>query len=166
MKSNFQMIVPKSIDRKAQTAAIDAALIFIGFEVMSDMENATHGWESETKWDVKGPRTYHGDREWVYETDSVPFLYVNDGTEGPYPIPKQPRPIGQPLHFLTDYAPRTTPGAPFSGGPGQSMGPWRSAHQVMHPGIEARNFTGQSAEKRNKELADKVQQLLNNEGSL
>ena len=69
------------------------------------------------------------------------WKYVNEGTKGPYPIPKNPKPIGDPLKFRMGYAPRTSPGGRF-GGPGKASGPWRSARQVEHPGIKARDFTG------------------------
>jgi len=158
-----EMIVPSPINFKEITQAIDAALIETGHTVvLPRMDNAVHGWANQNipNWKEIGPRTKAGNREWIYRTKDTPFLWVNDGTAGPYPIPKSPKPPGQALKFQTDYRPRTTPGAPFSGGPGIAVGPWRSSSQVMHPGIEARDFTGMAAEESDDDLPVDTQKSL------
>lgn len=83
-----------------------------------------------------------GGARWVeLRTTSVPFCYVNEGTEGPYPIPKAgPKPGGLGP-FQIGYVPRTTPGSLRSGS-SRRFGPWVRPKRVMHPGIEARDFTG------------------------
>lgn len=73
------------------------------------------------------------------------FSYVDQGTEGPYPIPKFPRinpQTGKPmlLKFRTGYSARTAPVARFRIGSGRASGPWVAPAQVHHPGIEARLF--------------------------
>jgi hypothetical protein len=167
MPVKVQMIQPSPIKLPEITRMVDFALIEIGHSVvMPAMANATYGWSDEPTWKEIGPRTKDGAREWIYQTTDTPFLWVDEGTEGPYPIPKSPKPPGSPLRFQTDYRPRTTPGAPFSGGPGVAMGPWRSAHQVMHPGIEARNFTGMAAETSDSKLPREMQRALDKVGSI
>lgn len=163
----IKMIQPDPINLKEVTQGIDAALIETGHAVvLPRMDSATHGWVNPTDWKEIGPRTKDGNREWIYQTLSTPFIWVDEGTEGPYPIPKQPKPPGQALKFRTDYRPRTTPGAPFSGGPGVAVGPWRSAEQVMHPGIEERNFTGMAAEECEDKLPNNTQRSVDRTRSL
>lgn len=65
--------------------------------------------------------------------------WVNEGTKGPYPIPKFP--TGKLLRFQTGYQPHTKAIAKHHQGSGEATGGWVSAGQVMHPGIEAREFT-------------------------
>lgn len=73
------------------------------------------------------------------------FNYVDQGTDGPYPIPKFIRPAtqtsaGSMLTFRTGYNARTAPVAKHHQGSGRATGPFVSKPQVMHPGIEAREF--------------------------
>lgn len=73
------------------------------------------------------------------------YNYVDQGTDGPYPIPKFIRPAtqtsaGSMLTFRTGYNARTAPVARHHQGNGRASGPWVSKPQVMHPGIEAREF--------------------------
>lgn len=94
-------------------------------------------WTSESEVISDGLQlaTYAGGK------DGQIWQYVNEGTKGPYPIPKSIMP-GTILTFQTGYQPRTKPGGVF-GGPGKATGPWRRAKQVQHPGIKARDFTGE-----------------------
>ena len=72
------------------------------------------------------------------------FGYVDQGTKGPYKIPKVPKtPDSKPplLVFRTGYQPLTQPIAKAHVGTGQASGPWRRARQVTHPGIKGRHFS-------------------------
>lgn len=79
--------------------------------------------------------------EQVSEGFSVGDLWkaLDEGTKGPYPIPKQPKGKGS-LAFQTNYQPHTRPIA-RGGGPGRATGPMAFPKQVMHPGIKARKFS-------------------------
>ena len=72
----------------------------------------------------------------VVFTDQV-FAWLNEGTKGPYPIPKDGPRL---LVFPSGYRAKTVPNTLFS----KSGGPFGSTvfanTQVMHPGIEPRNF--------------------------
>lgn len=71
------------------------------------------------------------------------FTWVDQGTEGPYPIPKTPKTATDKPPFLAfqlDYQPKTLPIAQAHVGPGAASGDWVFARQVMHPGIEGRHF--------------------------
>ncbi len=67
------------------------------------------------------------------------FGYVDQGTKGPYLIPKFPRP-GRMLKFQTGYSAFTQPVARYNVGSGRSFGSWVSKKQVVHPGIKKRDF--------------------------
>lgn len=61
--------------------------------------------------------------------------------KSPYPIrPKRTNTKGV-LSFRTGYQPRTAPVAKFNVGMGRATGGWVSKKEVMHPGIEPREFT-------------------------
>lgn len=73
------------------------------------------------------------------------FNYVDQGTKGPYRIPKFIRPETQTakpvlLKFRTGYNARTAPVAKHHQGSGRASGAWVSKRQVTHPGIRARKF--------------------------
>ena len=67
------------------------------------------------------------------------FKYVDQGTKGPYLIPKFPRP-GRLLKFQPGYSAFTQPVARYNVGSGRSFGSWVSKKQVVHPGIKKRDF--------------------------
>lgn len=67
------------------------------------------------------------------------YRFVDAGTRGPYIIrPKKP---GGRLRFQTGYDAKTMPIAKGHVGTGGYSGEWVSASQVVHPGIEAREFS-------------------------
>ena len=72
------------------------------------------------------------------------FRYVDRGT-GKYGPKKRayfiyPR-FAPMLKFQTGYVPRTQPIAKFNVGPGKAFGAWVTTPFVLHPGIQAREFT-------------------------
>ena len=101
---------------------------------------------------------------WIVATDNQIYIWLNDGTKGPYPIPK-----GRSGHltFPSGYKAKTTPGTLFS----QSGGSYGSTvhifGQVMHPGIKARGWdkdsgfpTRQKLEQLGlKEVVDELESL-------
>lgn len=106
-------------------------------------------------------------RVWVDVAGSAKeiFHYVDQGTGkwGPkkseYPIPKQVTP-GKLLKFRTGYSPRTAPKAKITGGSGSANGPWVSTEQVMHPGIEPRNFTDKVTEELNPSFERRIENAI------
>jgi hypothetical protein len=162
--AQIKMIVPGDIKIRDVQTSIDVALVKASALIRAQLDVGTAGWEQENKpaWKITGPRTRGTAREWEMSTESTPYLWVNDGTKGPYPIPKTGvQPPRRPLRFKTGYVPKTTPGSPFSSGPGVAVGPWRSAKQVMHPGIEPRDFTGQAVEDADDDVTGTIQLELN-----
>ncbi len=144
----IEMIQPEPLDLAAIEKAIDAALADGLKIVEGDIRQATNTWKQENKPTLlkTGPRTLAGDRVATVQTSSTPFVYVDEGTKGPYPIPKAgPKPGGLGP-FQIGYVPKSTPGS-LSSGPGGSFGPFVSPGQVMHPGIKPRGFFRTSGEK-------------------
>ncbi len=75
------------------------------------------------------------------------WVWVDRGTKGPYRIPKIIRP-GQPLlRFRTGYSARTQPTAKYNVGTGFRFGRWVTKQQIIHPGIKARRFGKDFAER-------------------
>lgn len=70
------------------------------------------------------------------------FQWVDKGTK-PYVIRPRKKPA---LAFRANYRPRTKYRAKSQQGPGTANGPWQHAQKVNHPGIEARDFSGQIAD--------------------
>jgi len=155
----FKFIKPKGISIDKMRKAIDQGLLATAAVVKVDMELATGTWEPETKpkW-VEKLRTVQGTREWSYMTDSTPFVWVNNGTAGPYPIPKLPKMEGS-LAFQEGFIPKTIPGR-LMAGPGASFGKFVYAKQVMHPGIKARHITEDETERIKKDAAWRVQDAI------
>jgi hypothetical protein len=126
---NIKREVEKTMDHKDKPELLDY------FTRITDL------WEHEVTFQARKRITEKEVSLYVYPTgeNKMLWIWVSGGTKGPYPIPKQPRPRGSPLRFRTEYKPRTGRGYRYKG-PGKAVGPWRSAHQVMHPGIKSREF--------------------------
>lgn len=162
------MIVPGPINIQEIRMAVDTGLVETQkVTVEADMETVTETWGQNTKpaWETVGPRTLKDGRAIDYKTSDTPFLWVNDGTKGPYPIPKSgPHPKGLGP-FQVEYIPKTQPKT-LQSGPGGRFGPFISPKRVMHPGIEAREFTTISALRAEERLGGIIQQKLNEVRSL
>ena len=144
-----EMIQPTPFDLKAIEQAIDDALEDAAGIVEGDIQRVTGGWKPENKPALgkTGPRTEGGDRVLTIKTTSTPFVYVSEGTEGPYPIPKAgPKPGGLGP-FQVGYVPMTVPGSLRPLLHAVRYGPWVRPKRVMHPGIKARKFFQMSGEK-------------------
>ena len=97
-----------------------------------EFDKTTATWDHKPAW-VKSQQGI----SWAYYTVDQIYNWVSLGTAGPYPIPKAGP--GK-LAFPSGYKAKTTPNVVHSS-PGGSFGPTVFVTgQVMHPGIEARNF--------------------------
>lgn len=156
-----RMKKPEPIKLPEVRASIDMGLQTSGEIVKTDYKLSTGTWETETtpKWTERKPRLSKGNRVWSYKTKDNPFVWVDDGTEGPYPIPKTPKVGRSSLRFQTGFIPKTRPGK-LPAGPGAHFGPYTFPKQVMHPGIEPRNISQQVAEGADDHLSKSVQREL------
>lgn len=93
------------------------------------------------------------------------FIYVDKGTgkwgksKAPYPIPKVVTP-GKYLRFQTGYSAKTGAGAKINVGTGAKSGDWVTKEQVMHPGIEPRNFTGTVFDELKPSFTQRIENAL------
>lgn len=119
----------------------------------ADFKLTYWNWKDENQptWEEVGPRSVGGDLTWKYTTTSTPFIWVDLGTEGPYPIPKNPDPMRR-LKFRTGFVAKTTPGKLMSG-MGGSFGDWVSPIQVEHPGIDPREFSVTVKKNQDKHMS-------------
>lgn len=131
-------IAPKSFAR-SEKAALDSILIQAAGQAAAAYIPSYHNWEEVNQPDFKlsGPKTVNGNRELEYSTTSTPYVWVDNGTDGPYEIHAKNFPV---LSFKPDSKPKTQPGKLMSM-PGFSGSQWRSAESVIHPGITPRHFT-------------------------
>lgn len=118
-------------------------------------------WKNKPRFDVRvsnrnnilrlvvEPQANHEGQVW---------RWVDEGTAGPYPIrPKKP---GGKLKFRGTYQARTRPVAQYGQGDGKAHGDWATKDQVMHPGIDAREF-GEAAKNRFKpEFARRINNAI------
>lgn len=86
-----------------------------------------------------------GDREGAQK-----WLWLNDGTKKNYPIEAKNAPF---LVFRDGrgFTPKTKVKS-FSSGPGANTGEFVSKKKVIHPGIEARDWTGEIVKRRKKKF--------------
>lgn len=144
MASQIVFIKPDNIDITKAKAAIDAGLLTCMQIVKADYALFTGTWETENQpeWEEKW-RTKQGSRELERSTESNPMVWIDDGTKGPYPIPKSGF---AKLAFQEGFVPKTQPRKVMSG-PGARFGKMVFAGKVMHPGIKPRNISEEIAER-------------------
>lgn len=82
------------------------------------------------------------------------WVWLNDGTKKDYPIVAKNAPF---LVFRDGrgFRPKTKVKT-FSSGAGANNGPWIRKKQVTHPGIEARDWTGEIAKRRRKKFTQRI----------
>ena len=135
------MIVMKSI-KPARIKAQDMRLALLGgmrrtgTKIKKDFAKTTATWEKKPKFEVLVSLTGPGPVVLV-DTDDQVYAWVSEGTKGPYPIPKAGPGI---LAFRPGYVAKTEPNVLGSKAGGAYGDRIVRNMQVMHPGIEARNF--------------------------
>lgn len=131
-------IKPDPINFAEVRRDLDDALLAGVEEVKALAYMTYHNWESENypEFKVDGPKTVAGVRQVEYSTVSTPYVWVEDGTRGPYPIKAKNVPM---LKYKLGGMPKTKPGRfqSMAGAPGAML---RQSKEVTHPGIEARDF--------------------------
>lgn len=134
---------------KIVRAALVKELTQTSFALAAGLTASVQGWKKKPKFkpviEIK-PKLLRADVNIEGSKELVNiFHYVDKGTGkfGPkkssYII--QPKVEGGMLRFRTGYKPRTKAIAKANVGPGKATGPFRSAKEVVHPGIKGRKFT-------------------------
>jgi len=92
-------------------------------ELLTYFTRITNLWKHKVAFQARKRITAQGITLYVYPTGPNKMLWV----------------WSFPLRYRKGYKPRTGRGYRYRG-PGKATGPWRSRHQVEHPGIKAREF--------------------------
>lgn len=148
-----------NIDVASMKVAVDTALLALLDRASRILLSTYHNWDDKPVWKKVGPRTVNGNRELIYQTDSTPYVWVDEGTDGPYTISPKNAPF---LRFKVGGKPMTWKGSMMStaGVPGTA---WRTALSVEHPGIESRDFTETAAKELEGIAADSIQAAIDKE---
>lgn len=114
----------------------------IGRDVEAEFKKVTEDWEHKVKFksNVDIGRDFIELKTKAAGPNKDIFNFVDKGTEGPYEI-KPKNPDGY-LVFQNGYSAKTAPMAKYKQGTGQSSGSWAKKKSIIHPGIEARDFSG------------------------
>lgn len=103
--------------------------------IKKDFQSTTDTWEHKPVFEEM--ISLKGGPSVLVATDDQIYNWVDNGTDGPYPIPpKDPNGV---LVFNVNFTAKTIPGV-IGSRPGGKYGPKRKHKAVMHPGIEARHF--------------------------
>lgn len=141
----FRVIKAKPINWAAFKKEIERALdAQVKLDLIAYFKKVVKSWKHQPQFKAKKsikPDSMSVD-VFPIGSDAQIWRYVSQGTRGPYPIPKTPRPYH--LRFLWggygSYKARTLPNGTYNG-PGRVIGgKIHRPKQVSHPGIKARNF--------------------------
>jgi len=147
----------KRIDTAALQKAADHVLLRAGEQIVEELDDVVADWEDTPRFKLYGPRWSSKSRRgktrevmvvpWPGEEASQKFIWVDQGTKGPYTIKAKNAPY---LVFKVPTAPMTLPMPRMIGGvgprrqrtPAGEMGEahFVSVEEVTHPGIEPRHF--------------------------
>lgn len=135
----IKAITPKGINLKLHETALRDALLGGARRADNLFNQSYFTWEAENQPEFKTstPKIVDGDLVVEHSTKDTPYVYVSNGTPGPYTI--TPKHAGGFLRFKAGGHPKTFPNKLVAtmGMPGTD---WHTAASVQHPGIEARNF--------------------------
>jgi hypothetical protein len=96
----------------------------------------------------------------VWTEDQI-YQWVDEGTKGPYPIPKIPSKT-KGLAFMVGGEPKTRPNVDTAGPgrPGNKLVVLPVGMQVQHPGIEPRNFTKNIRKWHSKDFYKRIDKAI------
>ena len=158
MATHVKFIVPGPYRPSKIREAIAFGLSRTGELVKVDYALATSTWEAGNvpEWQEQTPRLEGGALVWKYTTESTPFVYVDNGTVGGYPIV----PVNAKfLRFTEGFIPKTKPGRLLPG-PGARFGDYQFRKKVIHPGVEPRDMSGEVADRADMVLAKFILESL------
>jgi len=137
----FEAIVPKQFDTSIFGKSMKKTLKKLAKQALADFNITTTNWEEQVEFKIDGPFTRGKDLHIAVGTDNIIWGWVDRGTEQ-HVISATKSKDGL-LHFQPTERLIGTRTYPGSLGSGQiRRGAWRTARSVIHPGIEARDFTG------------------------
>ena len=149
MQFKLTPIIPRPLNVSGLQQALINGMRDVGQRIREDFEDTTKTWNHQPKFEPAFPIPQVGaDKISVAtETDDKIYGWVNDGTnvgKPPYPI----RPHNPPfaLAYNKSFIPKTFPGI-IGSGVGYSGGGRVLAKEVLHPGVEPRDFVGHIGDK-------------------
>lgn len=142
-------------------------LLIAGTDIADDFRGAVSNWTNKPSFRPKlsYDRTFYQVTVFPSGKGEKIFKYVDLGTglwgkhHRKYPIPKIIVP-GKYLRFQTGYSAKTAPIARGNVGNGARFGNWVTKVQVMHPGIEPREFSRQFLEDLTPSLKERLDSAL------
>lgn len=146
--------VPKKhMNSAAMEKAVGNALRGLAASIKTDFDTTTQTWENRSKFEITEPKPL----EIVVGTTDPVYGYLDWGTRKNYPIrPKKP---GGMLVFQTGYNAKTKVGV-IGSQEGGKFGPTTARKEVTHPGIDARNFSRNIADKWRKLSPRTIQRAI------
>lgn len=133
----FKAVTPRKLNESAFVQAFTDAMNEIDDEMVKDFQETVKTWEHSVVFTSETSIGPDGVYLYVYTTDEI-YAMVNNGTPEHIILPRTP---GGKLHFQGGFKPKTAPGVIGSVDGGKS-GDWVHALGVVHPGFQARDFTG------------------------
>lgn len=134
--------------------AINAELDKLAEETRQLFTETARTWRRQPKFIVKSSQF---ERK-VYTLDKI-YSYVSAGTKPHLIRPKK----AKNLRFrLGGFRAKTRPGviAPSPGS--RATGPFISTKEVMHPGVQARNFDDMIAKEMDRKIPKRIEDAINN----
>lgn len=151
----------KAIDREIRQGVIDDTRI-VADRQAARLNDVTRKWKNKVKFSRLTKQARGQTRQLIVAegTDKALeiFGYVDEGTEAHLIFPKKP---GGKLAFQSNYSARTAPIANSKAGTGKSSGKTIFSEGVLHPGTEARDFTGYTQLQAEEELEQRIEERIN-----
>lgn len=146
MQFKLTPILPRPLNVSGLQQALIDGMRDVGERIREDFEDTTRTWNHQPTFDPAFPipRVSASEISVTTETEDQVYGWLNEGTKKNYPIPRVPG--VKRLAFPSQFIPKTFPGI-IGSGVGFSGGSTQFAVQVIHPGVEARHF--------DKDIADK-----------
>ena len=155
MKLSVIPIAPKQIfDLKKIEANIDSGLDDGARKVQGELGRNTTTWNHDVRFEIareKGVR--------IIDTNDQIYQYVTNGTPA-HPIRARNAPYL--AFFRTGFRSKTRAGRLGSSGGARATQNFRRMKQVMHPGIQARNFEELTVKKWQKYIVKILETAIKN----
>lgn len=148
MQFKLTPILPRPLNVSGLKQALIDGMRDVGQRIREDFEDTTKTWNHQPKFDPPFPipRVALDEITVTTETEDQVYGWLDQGTKKNYPIPRVPG--VKSLAFPSQFIAKTSPGI-IGSGVGFSGGDTVFRKQIIHPGVEARNFD-ETIAKNNK----------------
>lgn len=160
MQFKLTPILPRPLNVSGLKQALIDGMRDVGERIREDFEDTTTTWNHKPIWEPAFPIPKVGTDEIsvTTETDDQVYGWLNDGTKKNYPIPRVPG--VKSLAFPSQFIAKTSPGI-IGSGVGFSGGDIQFAKQVIHPGVDARDFAKTIAKNNKSNFKIMMEQAMN-----